>query len=387
MLEWSMLQETAALFENPIDIKRLQILETTIPSEIPARYRKLYSDNHRLNQALISLTKSGVLAGLVLGQDDSAPFGLGNMERQRLEDEICNDPELLSKIFITRGTDEVALSMLAPVTHSTFDTTPKVYVHYTEPRSADVIMPYMPRPLSQTVAEKLAISSALPVTSPVGADYILVIHAGSVHSREKELTAEADKIRAWIESGKNVALVDLAVDWTAAQTLLPYLQRNGTPIHRLIAYAGWNTASNSVGTAITQATMTLRGRSPGPTEVTLYRDFTRVKFVSERIVDDWYYQKVYRPILNDQLQKQHINPYDLRQSRQLAESQIKNNLYNAQLQYIRWNWRNAVFPLSTDFSGSYAIGGWQLRSGLPWDRTFEIAVDAEAFPAHVIRHQ
>ena len=82
MAEWSALQDTVSLFENPLDIAKLNSLEQQIPPEIRQRYRNLYTGNTRLNRQLVQLAESNILAGLVLGQDDSAPFGLGNLERR-----------------------------------------------------------------------------------------------------------------------------------------------------------------------------------------------------------------------------------------------------------------------------------------------------------------
>ena len=385
MAEWSILQETTSLFENPNDIHRLQTLEEAIPPEIPARYRKLYADNHRLNQRLVALAKAGILSGLVLGQDDSAPFGLANMERQRLENEIGNQPEIQDKIFLTRGTDEVALTLLGQATRSASDARHKVYVHYTEDHTADAILPYMPRPLSQTVSEKLELLAADTTDSLTEADYILVVHAGNSKSRKQQLEHEAMLIKEWIAAGYKVALVDLAMDWSENQTLLPYLQKNGAHVHQLLTYAGWNTASNSVGTAVTQAVMVLRGQNTKDFSVALYRDIARTKFLSERILDDWYYQKIYRNQLNEDLQKQQINPYDLKLARQTVTNRINHQLYNAKLQYIRRDWRNAVFPLTSDDLGAYAVDSWDIHSGLPWDRTFEVFVGINPAPARIIQ--
>jgi hypothetical protein len=384
MAEWSMLQETTSLFENPGDMDRLRVLETSIPSDIRDRYRKLYSDNHQMNRRLVSLAHAGVLSGLVLGQDDSAFFGLGNMERQRMQNETGNKPEMSKKVFITRGTDEVALSLLVPATHEATAKRHKAYVHYTEAHTADTILPYMPRPLARTVEEKLAIGAADATDSLAEADYILVVHAGDSQSRAQLLAVEADRVRTWIETGHNVVLVDLATDWTESQSLLPYLRRNGTRIHQLLGYSGWNTASNSVGTAIAQAAMSLLGRDSGDNATALYRDTARVGFLSERILDDWYYQKIYRHILNEELLKQKIDPYDLKQDRQVVTARINHHIFNASLQYLQWEWRDAIFPLRSGNVGSYAVDRWEIKSGLPWDRTFEIFVGAKIVPARII---
>ncbi len=384
MAEWSMLLETTSLFENPRDILRLQELESSIPSDLLTRYRDLYANNRRLNQRLVALTQAGILSGLVIGQDDSAPFGLGNMERQRLSNELGSHPETLGSIFITRGTDEVALTLLNPATRSKTEARHKVYVHYTEARAADAILPYMPRPLAQIVEEKLAIAAADATESIIEADYILVIHAGNTHSLERHLSEEADRIRAWIGTGRNVAIVDLATDWTVNQTLLPYLRRNGTSVHQTLAYAGWNTASNSIGTAVAQAGMVLQGRVATAFPVALHRDLVRAKFLSERILDDWYYQKIYRHLLNEELERQKIDPYDLKKTRQPIADRINRQIDDAYLQYIRRDWRDAVFPLNSGNTDSYVIDTGEVRAGLPWNRTFEIFVNTSLSPARVL---
>ena len=199
----------------------------------------------------------------MLGQDDSAPFGLGNLERQWLDAVISRSPVLQNKVFVTRGTDEVALSLLGQVIAGTASYRNKVYVHYTEATTADLILPYMPGPLSRTVAEKLALGNAEQSRDFPSADYILVIHAGSARSRSADMAKSAALIKDWLSSGKQVALVDLAADWRTDQALLPFLQQNGAPLNGLLAYAGWNTASNSIGTAVTQAAMVLSGNRAG----------------------------------------------------------------------------------------------------------------------------
>ncbi|MHC1758687.1 MAG: DUF4127 family protein [Negativicutes bacterium] len=384
MVEWSMLQETTTLFENPKDFARLQRLEAEIPVEIINRYRALYAANHQLNRRLVTLAQNGVLSGLVLGQDDSAIFGLGNLERQRLENQIGRLPEMRKKIFVTRGTDEVALTLLGPVTYSANEAKYKVFIHYTEAHTTNAILPYMPRPLMQTVTEKLAISGAEPTSSISEADFILVVHAGNSQSREAQMKTNADQIKFWMEQGHNVAVVDLATDWIEKQTLLPYLQRNETPLYQLRAYAGWNTASNSIGTAITQSIMTLRGHDATVASSALYRDLARVEFLSDRILDDWYYQKILRHQLNEKLERQKIDPYNLKDARKQIANQIHHQLFNAHLQYIRRSWHNAVIPLYPPVYGSYALYKGTLQASLPWERTFEIFVDSKFYPAKLL---
>ena len=384
MAEWSALQDKTALFENPADIAKLQKLEVEIPSDIRERYHNLYRINSLLNRQLAGLVRNGVLSGLVVGQDDSTPFGLGNLERRRIENETANEPTLRKKVFVTRGTDEVALTLLGQVLATEGAPEQKVYVHYTEDRTAETIMPYMPFPLSRTVAEKMDLAAINAVDSPSAADFILVVHAGSAQSQAKNLSAQANLLKKWMQAGFPVAVIDLSKDFRSDQTLLPYLRQNNTPVYDLLAYAGWNTASNSTGAAITQAALVLRGRARTEPNATIARESLRVGFIAARMLDDWYYQKVYRPKLNAALQLSGIDPYALHQSREAVTKKISHQMYNAYLDLIYWDWRNAVLTIpSTDYS-RMAVAGWKLRVGLPWDRTFEIFVEADMKPAKII---
>ena len=383
MSDWAILQETIRIFENPINVEKLRNLETVLPPELIERYRNLYRANRQLNSQLLELVQEGTLAGLVLGQDDSAPFGLGNLERQWLDAVISRSPLLQNKVFVTRGTDEVALSLLGQVIAGTIANKNKVYVHYTEATTADLILPYMPGPLSRTVAEKLAIGNAELSRDFSSADYILVIHAGSARSRSVDMAKSAALVKDWLANGKQVALVDLAADWRTDQTLLPSLQKNGAPLHRLIAYAGWNTASNSIGTAVTQAAMVLSGNRAGSADTPLNRDLQRIGFLAERMLDDWYYQKSFRPILNDSLQRQQINPYDLQSGRKKVNRRIELQLTGIFPQLVERQWQNSLFALPTPAHGTYAIANWRVAASLPWDRTFEIRLDTTPLPAMV----
>ena len=384
MAEWSILQDTTTTFENPRDIEKLRTLEASIPGGLIARYRQLYADNRQLNQQLIALVKSKTLAGLLIGQDDSAPFGVANMEKQRLDDILTANPSLRDQIFITRATDEAALTLLNPATQKIPAEISKVFIHYTESQAANTILPYMPRPLAQIVEEKLWIANAAITQTVNDADFILVIHAGSIRSDQRHLDTEAQAVQSWLKAGRQVALVDLALDWTIDQTLWPHLRRLGISGPQLLAYAGWNTASNSLGTAITQAVLALRGRVATNESALLFRDVTRVEFLAERILDDWYYQKYYRHHLNDRLLQEKINPYELKQARSRVENTIRQQLYSAYSQYIRNDWRNTEIGDHLQPPHSYVATDWQVRSGLPWERTFEIYVDLRMSPARVL---
>lgn len=381
MAEWSALQDMISLFENPVDIAKQYKLEEQIPLSIRQRYRDLYDRNRRTNQRLLQLVENGALASLVIGQDDSAPFGLGNLARRCIENELTKNSLLKGKVFVTRGTDEVALTLLGQVAANFGAASPRVYIHYTEPRSSETIMPYMPGTMAKTIAEKMELAAALETASPESADFILVVHAGDIDSKARALARQADEIKKWLKSGKKVALIDLSKDFRSDQTLLPYLRKNGTPIYQLLSYAGWNTASNSTGAALTQATMVLYGRVGANKDTALARETARAGFIASRLLDDWYYQKVYRPVLNAQLTRAGVDPYSLQSERSLIAGRVENRMDSAFRDMIALDWRDGILRQQSPEWPRVTWAGWQIRSGLPWDRTFEIYVEATPQPA------
>lgn len=388
MAEWSVLQDTVSLFENPVDIAKLKRLEEIIPAEIRQNSRSLYTMNSRMNRKLVELTAKGVLTGLVLGQDDSAPFGLGNLERRRIEVEVEKSPSLAGRIFITRGTDEVALTLLGQVTLPPDAAPLKAYIHYTEPHAAETIMPYMPGTMARTVAEKMSLAAVEPAESESVADFILVVHAGDAHSRADALSRQADRIKTWLKTGRPVAVIDLSRDFRADQTLLPHLKSRDVPVYQLLAYAGWNTASNSTGTALTQSALLLRSRAAnGDTAAAAVdREINRIGFLASRLLDDWYYQKVYRPRLNAQLARNGINPYGLQASREFTTRKISHQVGGVFSELIHFDWRDAVLAPPMQGLPPLAPTDWKLQCGLPWDRTFEIFVETRPEPAFVVPH-
>jgi hypothetical protein len=126
-----------------------------------------------------------------------------------------------------------------------------------------------------------------------------------------------------------------------------------------LAYAGWNTTANTVGTALSAAAAALIGKHFGS-----YDADAATSFLFERYVDDYVYRNVVRPKLNAALEQRHIDINDLGEDAPRVESQARAAL-----------WPEAVAILQRDFEPL----GWHadsLEIHLPWQRTFEVRVDA-----------
>jgi hypothetical protein len=106
-------------------------------------------------------------------------------------------------------------------------------------------------------------------------------------------------LQAALETGIPVALADVAFVNGADLLLGRQLMQTGL-VSRLSAYAGWNTAGNTLGTVLAQAVLFLlmqRG-APGPAGAsaagTNDQQAAHLAFLFRRCLDDYYYQAVER---------------------------------------------------------------------------------------------
>jgi len=378
MLKYSILKDQVSTFENSKDIEKLTALEEHIPAEIINHYSAMYEQNTKLNGALMDMVEQGILTGLIIGQDDGQPFGIPNINKQKLQHQLLQKPAIADKVFITRGTDEVALTLLGHIIMKASNYQPHVFVKYSSDEGSQITMPYMPNTVAKTVDEKINIAGGLQVDNAEQADFILYIHIGT-QKNKSILKPAAQQVKILIDQGYKVALVDLTENFQLSETLLPVLVTENVDLPKLIAYAGWNTTSNSIGTAITQASIfskALTIDSSTADLIELYRN--NLEFLTARFLDDVYYQKEISPYINIQLQKAHIDPYNL----DLHYYQTNYKIQKLMFSKAHWLLNEALYnrPVLIETSQGpqkIIITDLNIKTYLPWQRTFEIWLKAK----------
>ena len=379
MLKYSVIKDQIILFENTPDIENLAYMEQKLPAKLTNNYLEMYEQNNALNFSLARLVEQGVLTSLVIGQDDSQPLGLPNINKQKIQQYINHKPELTNRIFITRGTDELALSILGRIVTDTTNYHPRVWVAYSHPEAPNIIMPFMPVSVSQSVKEKIVLAGGTPADSPQTADFILYVHIGTKKMQGNQLVRASQEVNQLLQDGYKVALIDLAEDFYASETLLPVLLSQDTDITKLISYAGWNTTSNSLGTAITQAIafLKLQHTYKEPEEM-IYGFKKNLAFTINRCLDDYYYQKLIQPQLNKSLKTMQVDPYNLKSYRQQADSFVQFQMQENSYQFFTQALLNKPLLIETNRgSQTYTITNLTTKNYFPWDRTFEIRLEAD----------
>lgn len=376
MLAYSTLQEEIYLFNQPNLLEDLTELEEEIPQEIRDRYHCLYDRNSKTNEALLDLVADGTIEYLAIGQDDGHVFGLPNLVKQHLDQYVCRDAFLSERVEIVRGADELAMLLVSRIA---IEDSPQlsVYVAYGNEDMSSMVMPFMSQSVNTTVDEKLASVNAVRVYSADEADYILYLYIGDDASDLELPRASVNTIRRFDNEEKPIALVDLSEHFRASETLFPTLLNEGFPIHRLIAYAGWNTASNAIGTAVSEASLyTAKMKQVQATDEQLAIGHANLLFLNDRFLDDYYYMKLIQPYLKLRLSALLADPYQLSMKDYYEANgwlgiamQNQANLLSASPAYQT----PFCLPLAK-IDEPFSISHLTVDASLPWERTFETTI-------------
>lgn len=386
-----------------------------IPLDILNKYTSIFTQSQSFNEKLLAILtqqakssnslpssaplsfRTNIAAPLVIiGQDDSSPFGLPKMTANQLE-RFITEHKLQSSAQLTYGADEIGALLLTRyfLQHSKWQ--PKLYVHYGSPQAEFKHMPYMAASVGATLRNQAQLVGAQLVATPNEADIILFVHCGDDDA--KPTAAEVEQLAHELEQGKLVALIDLSANFEAEEMLLPQLLNAGVPVNRLAAYAGWNTFSNSSGTALAQSIIfagrlrklqtqqntkatevlsktTLANADDSCQDITaLYA--ANLRFTAERMLEDYYYQKLIHPELRPYLESFGVTPTDLEpEEKQWTEHRIQERLA-LYADWLCWHSLSRT-PFYADAHNAYYLTDLKVGAKLPWNRIFEVDLNVHS---------
>lgn len=365
-----------------VDEAKLQELHDKIPEDSLSRYLAHFRENARLNEKLIDLTREGTITRLVLGQDDGEEYGIPNIEKYALQDYIASYGLDEQQVFLTHGADEIALTLLAAWQNEQAGIQPRICLRYNTPEARERVMPYMAVPTGVCAEEKIRLLGGRLVPAPEDADFTLLISTNdadkdTMNSRQKTVQDLMDSLHA----NQPVGLVDLSKHFTATETVLPQLIASDFPLNQLLAYAGWNTTSNAVGTALAEACLYQAAQKEAvSTEEALTRAASQVTFLQNRLLEDYFYLKEDIDLINGSLKKAgYLNTADLDLEHNYRwANHMLQSLMTRQLQvYKHTPALKAPFPVQTPEGIRHLrIKDLKADMSFPWPRTFEIYLEA-----------
>lgn len=358
------------------DLAALKTLRDSIAPDIRAKYEALFANYANFGQRLIALAENGTLDCLVIGQDDSEPDSIPNLVLKRFSEHLATKGIGENRVFLTQGADELALSILAATEAEREGFSPRVALSFNNPASPARVLPFMGTTLENTAREKVRFIRGTIAPSPETADFTLYLSANDAMEEDSRRTA-ATKIGTLLDKGHAIALVDLAEHFLLDETLLPVLIENKTPIHSLATYAGWNTASNSVGTAVAHAVLLqIAQRHAKTEEEALHIAFAHISFLDGRFLEDCYYLKDVVDHLNWSLEKcgaQNGRGLEYNYNYPLGSMLLDKAIENRRAHLVRTAAYQAPFTFKTKNAAlRLRAANFSAAARFPWPRTFEI---------------
>ncbi len=365
LMQYARLKDMTETFNDPQLTLELLKIGNKIPQDILKKYTSLYSNNDRFNKYLLTLPLSNIYT--VIGQDDGSSFGLPNRNTNHARMYAAGRSG-----HITYGADEIAAVLIARNYLQQQHYVPAIYLQYASPEMEFLYMPFMAASVGETLRDKIALAGAKLTEDKNQADIILYINCGNDEFRPHK--KQAQELQQLLHNYQHVALIDLSANYTEDELLMPLLLRCNVPLNKLSAYAGWNTFSNSAGTAIAQAVIfAVRCQQLSQEEQpALYA--ANLTFTAERLLDDYVYQKLFCPQLKQALESRGYDAYDLSPDGQhLARMLTQQYINRKTAELLHYNLGRTPFYNTPE--KSYYLTSLTASVYLPWNRVFEIGLD------------
>lgn len=363
VMRYARLVDEAERFDSDYLREQLEQVRAAIPVEVLEEYLAARRRNHEINLTMVDWLADGVFDYLLITQEDAAEFGLHRREQDEIW-ERARDKSTLDRMSLHPGADEAALTLLA----RHWDTKVSFRVQWSSGEDAHRIALFEDRPFDQTLREHVTSMRGVLIESD-GADFEIFVNAplGISHKDETEemqqqRTAKLNpfirSIEEALDAGRRVALCDVAFPNGADDVLMKLLDKRGL-LGKLAAYGGWNTAGNTLGTVLAQCAAIRRGEDDE------HSKSLNQQFVFERLVDDWFYQSRVRSRIEKTAREIGASPLDLHGAGEAVEAQARREL------------RGYAQLLAQRHFGSSVS---RCEVSLPWQRTFEVALQAELTP-------
>ena len=371
LMRYSQLADMVRITGSFALTQELRRTEAKIPAKVLDKYRSRYQQSDRLNLGLLKLATDD--RQITFGQDDASPIGLPHASAVRLQSSITAQQKQ-KQAQLTYGADEIATLLLTRYYLQQSGWQPKVYLHYASPKAEGTDMPYMAVCVGAALRNQLKLMGASEVSTPDSADLICYVNCGNDDFRPS--AKQVQELLQMLDQGYKVALVDSSANFEAEELLLPQLLANNVQVNKLAAYAAWNTFSNSSGTALAQGLL-FCGRlrqlqaAGANTERLAALYAANLSFTAERILEDYYYQKLVHPKLRQTLEAFGTNPVKLdSEDKTATEQYIQGKLSLQAYKLLHDNLGRT--PFYQQNGQSYYLRDLTVGAKLPWARIFEV---------------
>ena len=381
LARWAELMDRAPKTNDAKLQSELEQLKTKLDRKLLDDYLAARRRNLQVNLAMIKLYENHVIDNLIFLQDDAREYGLHRHDQlilhERLKARGIND-----EVPIYNGADEGALSLIARAVLDKHKQKVKVAVVYSSEKGRKVIAPYEDHPLEFTVENQIKAAGGQVVAANETPDYTLYVNAPATTA--SEFTMFSKNLVTDLKAGKAVALADVlfpAPHFSGADERLVTILKTEKLIDKLTGYAAWNTAGNTLGTAIPAANMRFFSKQfTDAPERAARASVSHFEFLLHRFAGDYLYHDVVRFDINAQLRKPPAIPTDefTEEMYSRTNKQVQEKLQPLIEQFFAEQFQGRVYPLGTFNEQKRELkldALKRLKIYLPWPRTFESTIE------------
>lgn len=347
-------------------------LNETIPEAYLDDFLNRRKTNSFINLKCIDFIKDGVIDYLVIPKDDCSEYGFAAMEQNIIAKKIYEN-RVMHRVMVYPGADEVGSILFSRVFNKIHNYCPKIYVRYSSTLGPSIIPKYEDRPLQESIKSQITSLGGVMVNNENDADFLLAVHCPgkkmieSLDQRSRDISdrshSNIDEFVNYIKSfydyhEKLFAIADVAFANGADDAFMVYANKLGI-LEKACAYGGWNTAQNTIGVVLAQASLCSYFQK---LNTSLYNSDASENFLVRKIIEDWIMQtKTLYDLVQMSKEMTSHNLYSVKEH----EEEVKNLILNFILTYTQ-----------SEFNGRF--NGKKITVSnitLPWDRVFEIDFD------------
>lgn len=356
---------------EPFLLEQIRASKTQIPTGELDKYFEARTRNLDVLKSLVRMVKDKLLTYLVIGIDDAQLYGPHRSEFAEVR-KYVEEREIGGLVYIGEGVDQDANLLLSRALCKHNKWMPRISVILSDPTAADRPANFESQPLRLSIRDQILASGGLVADKSEKSDYTLYLNTKGVLQSDFSLFASA--IQDQLQSGTPIAVGDLNFDSKGAgDSRLAALLWQQEHLDRLLSFAAWNTAGNTIGTSVPHANVYLLARKVF--DDGLHRETAQREFLFHRLVNDYGYQKYIRPqayLLADS------DPDGVREESRgdsfyILENWVSRNTKSLIEKYFDDVMKNHTFRVQDN---EYQINSIQgLKVTLPWPRAFEVKIE------------
>jgi hypothetical protein len=380
LARWVVLSHQSEVSDDPKLKQEFDKVKGAVPETVISDYLASRARNLQINFLMLDLTRSGAVNELLLLQDDAQPYGLHRRDQSLLRKRIADLRLSDAQAKLYNGADEGSSVLLSRAVLRKYNFVPQVRVVYSSDAGRKAVGGFEDQTIETSVERQISGSGGRITTDSKSADYTLYVNAP--RQTDSDFKAFSAFLVAELKAGRPVAVADVLMPNNTGGSdprLIEALGREGL-MDRLIGYASWNTAGNTLGTVVPQSNMYILSRRKFGSDRARAERIQRahIGFLLHRYIGDYGYHSLVRPGVNKQARTEmKIEVDDLeRPVYETINATVAERMKGVAREIFDKHFKGHVYSVGRGSREELRLEELEnVRVFLPWTRTFEVWVD------------